>query len=109
MTKTDRQAEFEQVFEANYALVLAYARRRTAESEAEDVVAETFAIAWRKFGSIPAHATPWLLGVARRVLANRHRGDARRFALVERLRVMESSAVWDPEIPSGDRTLTRAL
>ena len=37
------------------------------------MVAETFAIAWRRLDDIPDHAIPWLLGTARRVLANRRR------------------------------------
>jgi RNA polymerase sigma-70 factor, ECF subfamily len=66
---------FEQFFRSNYARVLAYARRRGA-GDAEDVVAETFLIAWRRFDAVPRDELPWLLGVARRVLANERRRSA---------------------------------
>ncbi|MBI2762368.1 MAG: sigma-70 family RNA polymerase sigma factor [Chloroflexi bacterium] len=80
---------FEEVFETHHRRVLAYALRRTAgEADAEDVVAETFAVAWRRVADLPPteNALPWLFGVARRVVANHHRGGRRRFGLLERLR-----------------------
>lgn len=79
---------FEDAFEAHHRAVLAYALRRTrSEADAEDATAETFAIAWRRWESVPADALPWLYGVARRVLANQHRGGLRRSSLLERLRL----------------------
>jgi RNA polymerase sigma factor (sigma-70 family) len=49
------------------------------------VVAEVFAIVWRK-GELPDSPRAWLLGVARRVMANQLRAQHRRNALVERVR-----------------------
>lgn len=47
--------------------------------DAEDVVAETFVVAWRRLTDLPTGAQrPWLLGIARRVLANQHRALGRR-------------------------------
>jgi len=46
-------------------------------------------VAWRRLGDVPGEpdeARAWLLGVARRVLANHHRGATRRSQLVDRLR-----------------------
>jgi RNA polymerase sigma-70 factor, ECF subfamily len=66
--------------------VLAYATRRLPNGDdAEDVAAETFIIAWRKIEQVPAEALPWLLSVARRVLANHRRGSRRRALLRGRL------------------------
>jgi len=65
---------------------LAYALRRTDPATAEDVVAETFVIAWRRLDDLPEPPLPWLLGVARRVLANLRRGERRRMAMLDRLR-----------------------
>ena len=41
--------------------------------DAEDAVAETYTIAWRRFSDVPPDegALPWLYGVCRRVLLNR--------------------------------------
>lgn len=49
-------------------------------------MSETFVIAWRRLGDVPEQPLPWLLAVARRVLANQRRGERRRGALAERLR-----------------------
>jgi len=59
--------------------VLGYAIRRTDDrAAAEEAVSETFLIAWRRLDAVPADALPWLLGVARKVLANQRRAARRR-------------------------------
>jgi RNA polymerase sigma factor (sigma-70 family) len=75
----------EALFVAHASAVYRYARSRLPAAEAEDVVAEVFAIAWRK-GELPDNPRAWLLGVARRVMANQVRAQHRRDALVERVR-----------------------
>jgi RNA polymerase sigma-70 factor, ECF subfamily len=84
-----RLARFDALFTAYQRHVLAYAMRRSqAWADAEDVAAETFTIAWRKFDSFPeAEPLPWLYAVARRVLANHRRGLGRRERLAALLRV----------------------
>ena len=84
--RSTRAERFERLYTTHYASVLAYALRRAPRTEADDVVAETFAVAWRRLGDVPDDARPWLYEVARRVLANRRRAEARRMALVDRLR-----------------------
>jgi RNA polymerase sigma-70 factor (ECF subfamily) len=79
-------AELEALWHDWHRHVLAYALRRADPATAEDVVAETFTIAWRRFEDLPDSPLPWLLGVARRVLSNMRRGERRRLALLERLR-----------------------
>jgi RNA polymerase sigma factor (sigma-70 family) len=80
-----RGARFAALYEAHYAVVLAYGRRRSSGSVAEDVAHDTFLVAWRRLDDVPLDSLPWLLGVARRVLANDRRSDARRAALLDRL------------------------
>jgi RNA polymerase sigma factor (sigma-70 family) len=83
---TDR---FNAAFEGHHETVLAYALRRVSiEADAEDVVAETFGVAWRRLDQLPEPelVRAWLLGIARRVIANQRRGTARRFRLTLRLR-----------------------
>ena len=86
---TSRLARFDALFTAHQRHVLAYAlRRTTTAADAEDVTAEAFIIAWRKFDAIPAdEPLPWLYAVARRVLANHRRGLGRRERLAALLRV----------------------
>jgi RNA polymerase sigma-70 factor (ECF subfamily) len=80
---------FGRLFDAHRRAVLGYALRRCNEpADAADVLAETFLVAWRRLDDVPAAAAdarPWLLGVARRVIANQRRGAARRSALSRRL------------------------
>jgi RNA polymerase sigma-70 factor, ECF subfamily len=83
--RTESRVRFERLFEANHRAVSAYALRRAGRADAEDVVAETFLVAWRRLDEVPAQAKPWLLGVARRVLANQRRAAGRRDALSQRL------------------------
>ena len=101
----ERRDRFEQVFDAHYRAVSAYALRRAGNAEVEDAVAETFLIAWRRLDDIPADAKPWLLGVARRVLANQHRAAARRSALNTRV---AHERPREPEWPRAELIL-RAL
>ena len=82
----DPDRQFEQCFRANYASVLAFAiRRTTGRAAAEDVVSETFAVAWRRRDLVPDPALPWLYAVALRVVANQRRSLQRRRRLGERL------------------------
>jgi len=74
-----RASQFEAMFRAGYPRVLAYALRRTKDrGSAEEVASETFLIAWRRFDAVPEEPLPWLLGTARRVLANQRRSLRRR-------------------------------
>lgn len=86
-------ARFEAIFEAHHRRALAYALRRSrTEADAEDAVADTFAIAWRRIHDVPDDALPWLLGVAQRVGANRHRSSGRFARLIVRYRHTRSSS-----------------
>jgi len=81
-------SRFNAVFEQHHRAVLAFAlRRSSSEADAEDAVAETFAVAWRRIDRLPRAdaALPWLLATARRVLANQRRSTDRRFRLSLRL------------------------
>lgn len=87
MTEDDER--FELLFNANYGGVLAYALRRcSSRQDAEDVVAETFAVAWRRLNELPEgdEARLWLFGTARLVWTNRIRGNRRQRGLLDRLR-----------------------
>lgn len=75
---------FEDVFRRYHAAVRAYVARR-APVDSDDVVAEVFAIAWRKRDQVPEHALPWLYGVAAREVLHSLREDRKRGALHVRL------------------------
>lgn len=77
--------DIEALYEEHARSVLNYARRRIDPDTAEEVLADVFVIALRKPQAIPADARTWLLGVARRVLANKRRYSVRQAALYTRL------------------------
>lgn len=84
-TRSDDVRRFERLYESNYDAVLAYALARTDSNTARDVVADTFLVAWRRLADVPVEPRAWLIGVARRVLADHRRGTARRQALIAQI------------------------
>lgn len=77
---------FERCFRDHYAQMLAFSMRRVSSREiAEDVVADTFAIAWRRRDRIPDPALPWLYAIGAHVIANQYRSARRRHDLDLRL------------------------
>jgi RNA polymerase sigma factor (sigma-70 family) len=106
----DRRSRFEEIYAANCTPILGYALRRTANGEdAADVVAETFLTAWRRLDDVPPgeDARLWLYGVARRVLANHHRGERRKSELSDRLSRDLALVHRDPEY-TGELALVAA-
>ena len=83
----DRVTRFEDLYRAHVPDVIAYVARRVRPDGVGDVVADTFAVAWRRLESVPVEPLPWLFGVARRVIANQRRSQRRHLALVLRAAV----------------------
>ena len=101
------ETRFEALFSASYPRVLAYALRRSENREAaEEIVSETFLIAWRRLDAVPADPVPWLLGTARKVLANARR-SARRRAPDGPLAPLDLVETPDPVTPFPDRVADR--
>lgn len=74
--------------------VHSYAWRRVGDTAAADVVSETFLVAWRRMPDLPDdEELPWLLGVARRVVANAVRAQARDVRLDRHLRAAVAAGV----------------
>ncbi len=98
----DPQTRFEALYRRHSGAVKRYVLRRSDAQSADDVVADVFVICWRRLADVPDDPLPWLLAVARRVLANRRRHDARRGALARALR-SERPPIGDPpaEAPPG--------
>ncbi|HTI32206.1 MAG TPA: sigma-70 family RNA polymerase sigma factor [Miltoncostaea sp.] len=104
----DRRERLEALWRAHADAVLGYALRRADGDAARDVVAETFAVAWRRLDDVPGDPLPWLLGVARKALANRRRGDRRRGALTARLAALPPEHGADPAERAGEAQAVRA-
>ena len=100
---------FEALYRAHAGVVRAYALRRTAGGAADDVVAEVFLVAWRRLDEIPDDPVPWLLGVARRVLANMRRGASRKAALEGKLMAHHHVSALAPSVADRDDRVARCL
>jgi RNA polymerase sigma-70 factor, ECF subfamily len=73
----DAEKRLRRIYHGNYGRVLAYALSYTSRADAEEIVSETFLIAWRRLDDVPARELPWLLGVARNLIRERYRADRR--------------------------------
>lgn len=102
--QSDLRTRFRAFYEEHYEAVLAYALRRVEPAAAEDIVAETFLVAWRRFDTVPADPLPWLFVVARKLGANHRRGLTRRTVAVSRLGAEAPLAPDDP----GEEIAARA-
>ena len=80
-----RDERFEELFREHYPAVRGYVLRRAHRDAVQDVVAETFLVAWRRLEDVPDDPLPWLYGVARRTLANQRRSARRQGSLEQRL------------------------
>jgi RNA polymerase sigma-70 factor (ECF subfamily) len=80
------EARFEGLYRRHYGAVVRYCVRRVGPDAAAEVVSETFLVAWRRFADVPDDPLPWLLGTARRVVANELRRRAREGQLLARIR-----------------------
>ena len=102
--------DFEELYRATYPRVSAYARSLVSREDADDAVAETYAIAWRRQRDIPSGVElGWLIGVTRRVLANARRGRRRAGALHALLDLQPKVAGPDPAERVADPELRDAL
>ncbi|WP_328475158.1 sigma-70 family RNA polymerase sigma factor [Actinoplanes sp. NBC_00393] len=91
--------EFTALYADNHRRVYAYAVARAGRSLADEVVAETFLVAWRRFAQMPAAvALPWLLGVARNVIRERYRDEERQRAIAAE---MLTWAADTPDVADG--------
>jgi RNA polymerase sigma-70 factor, ECF subfamily len=103
----EERTAFERLFHGHHLAVYRYALRRVGERAADDVVAETFLVAWRRHEEIVGDPLPWLLGVARRICANQLRASVRQASLGRRLAA--ESLPLSEDVPIADGRLKQAL
>lgn len=112
MTFRECASAFDLAYRRHYKAVSRFVEIRVANThDAQDIVAATFATAWRDRNTMPQEsATPgWLLDIARRHVSNYWRAKRRWRALVAAVYVAEGSsararmgtATWDI-VNSGD-------
>jgi RNA polymerase sigma-70 factor (ECF subfamily) len=80
------------MYDAHHAQVYAYAVSRAGRQLVDDVVGDTFLVAWRRLAAVPPTPLPWLLGVARNVVRERYREEVRQASLAAELRAWVDEA-----------------
>lgn len=102
-----RERAFDILYDAHYSAVRAYAWRRDAAC-ADDIVAETFLVAWKRLDDVPRNsALPWLLAVARNAHRNMQRAERRRSQREASLARLEPAA--EPPCVASDEGDDRLL
>ena len=89
---------FEALYTGSYQEISGYVRRRVPPDAADDVVAQVFTVAWRRFGQVPSPPQDrlWLFGVARNCAAEHHRAATRWLRLRTRLSQEPAPAAYMP-------------
>ncbi len=105
-----RRERFEALAPALVEPLRRFLARRTDAATADDVLAETLLVCWRRLDDVPDEALPWAYGVARNCLANAQRGVRRQERLAARIAVVDPPADSTPGPgEGGDADLTEAL
>ena len=89
---TSSAERFTACWHAEGPRVLAYARRHIGDDLAQEVVSDTFMVAWRKWDSVPDPAIGWLIATARGVIRNRRRSLRRQHDLEARVALLDQVA-----------------
>ncbi|MFB4273545.1 RNA polymerase sigma factor [Nonomuraea sp. GTA35] len=91
----DEPEHFGAVFDAHYAEIHRYVSRRLGPHAADDVSAETFALAFRqrrRYDMSRRSARPWLYGIATNLISRHRRNEVRLLRAVDRLHPEANSA-----------------
>jgi RNA polymerase sigma factor (sigma-70 family) len=99
------QDRFTEMWHEQAPHVLAFARRHVGSEAANDVVAETFLVAWRRWNDVTDPPIAWLLVAARKVIQNRSRTVRRHRALEERVAMLDGVASYAAD--SADTAMSR--
>jgi len=102
---------FEEVAALVTEPVRRFLARRTDADTADDVLAETLLVCWRRLEDVPDgdEALPWAYAVARNALANAERGLRRQRRLAYRITVVDPPSEASPEPEDGDDRVAAAL
>ncbi|NYD40639.1 sigma-70 family RNA polymerase sigma factor [Nocardioides panaciterrulae] len=96
MDEQTRRARFEEIAPALIEPLRRFLARRTDAATAEDVLAETLLVCWRRVAELPERPLPWAYAVARNCLANAERGARRQQRLAARIAVVDPPAAVQP-------------
>ena len=86
---TERRARFEALAPVLIDPLRRFLARRTDAATADDALAETLLVCWRRLDDVPDDPLPWAYGVARFCLANAQRGARRQERLAAKIAVVD--------------------
>ena len=89
VSREARRERFEALVPALVDPLRRFLARRTDPATADDVLAETLLVCWRRLDDVPEEPLPWAYGVARNCLANATRGVRRQERLAARIAVVD--------------------
>lgn len=105
----DRRRRFEALAPAMVDPLRRFLLRRTDPDTADEVLADTLLVCWRKVEQLPDEPLPWAYAVARHCLHNAQRGERRRHRLAAKVAgLAQPGDVPGPE-PDGDPAVEAAL
>ncbi|WP_235547568.1 MULTISPECIES: RNA polymerase sigma factor [unclassified Nocardioides] len=103
-----RRERFEAVAPGMVEPLRRFLARRTDAATAEDVLAETLLVCWRRVEDLPDEPLPWAYAVARNCLRNAQRSAHRQERVAARLAAQPTVEPTDPGAPD-DTVLDDAL
>ncbi|MEA5055398.1 MAG: sigma-70 family RNA polymerase sigma factor [Propionicimonas sp.] len=95
--------DFRRLYERTSPKVYSYVRRHCHEADCDDVLAEVYLVAWRRYADLPADPLPWLLGTARKTLAHLWRARDRQLRLTVELQAVGQLAGPDCAVEAVER------
>ncbi len=104
-----RRDRFESVAPGLIDPVRRFLARRTDPDTAEDVLAETLLVCWRRADDLPEPLLPWVYGVARNCLHNAERSARRQRRVAARVATVDPPAESSPGPEDRDDEVTAAL
>ena len=84
-----RETRFEELARAVVEPVRRFLARRTDPSTADDVLADTLLVCWRRLDDVPEPPLPWVYSTARHCLANAERGRRRQERVAARIAAVD--------------------
>ena len=110
----DRDRErFERLAAEVVEPVRRFLARRTDPDTADDALADTLLVCWRRLDDVPeldsGEALPWVFGVARNCLANLQRGARRQHRLAARISAVDPPVEATGPAPDGDDRVATVL
>jgi RNA polymerase sigma-70 factor, ECF subfamily len=102
-----RRDRFEEIARDLIDPLRRFLARRTDPATADDALAETLLVCWRRYDDLPDRPLPFAYGVARNCLANAMRGARRQSRVAGRIAALDPPRE-APE-PVGDERLAEAM